>query len=60
MRPGDRVHTVCDLYDHDDEQLVPEGTPGTVEQISMFGRRLLIRYDNGASLRHHTRHCRRE
>lgn len=58
MRPGDRVCTVCDLYDHNDERLVPEGTTGTVAQISMFGRKLLIDYDNGLSLRHHTRHCR--
>lgn len=59
MRPGDRVRTICALFDHDDQRIVPEGTVGTVDQVSMFGRRLLIDYDNGVSLRQSTRHCQR-
>lgn len=59
MRPGDRVRTVCDLFDRGDQRLVPEGTVGTVDQVSMFGRRLLIDYDNGVSLRQQAHHCQR-
>lgn len=59
MRPGDRVRTVCALYDRQEQPIVPEGTLGTVDQISMFGRRLLVDYDTGHSLRHHPRHCLR-
>ena len=59
MRPGDRVRTVCTLYDRAEQLIVPAGTLGAVDQISMFGRRLLVDYDTGHSLRHPTRHCLR-
>lgn len=51
MRLGDCVRTVCAPWN---QPIVPEGITGTVDQISMFGRHLLVDYDTGHSLRHHT------
>lgn len=59
MRPGDRVCAACDLYDRAaDEQFVPHGAPSAVSELSMFGRSVLIDYDNGISLLQRTRHRR--